>query len=275
MQSCVYFLDAQFHLSLSTKEPMSSIKFVFLACISSFSFGALAQDEAGVSPYRPSVSSPAQLPLAGQLELELGVLRNKADSASRDSLPYLFKLAFNKEWGILIGGESYVATKDEFFHKEKGMGDTSIVLKRAFILNETTAVGLEFGTKLATAKDTIGSGKTDYTLNAILSKDIEKLHFDGNINITHLGLHDEGSSANLMGWAASFSLPIAEGWQAIAEPSGSHQNGQATNTQILTALAYSPNKNMTIDFGVSKGLNKLSHGYSLFAGVVIPIAKLW
>ena len=257
------------------KDAMSSTKFIFVALISLFSFCAIAQDEVGVSPYRPSVSSPAQLPLAGQLELELGVLQNKADNASRESLPYLFKLAFNKEWGILVGGEAYVRTKDEFSHKEKGAGDTSITLKRAVLINETTAFGFEFSTKLPTAKDTIGSGKTDYTFNAIFSKDIEKLHLDGNINVTHLGVHEEGTAANLLGWATSFSLPIAEGWQAIAEPSGSHQNGLPSNTQLLTALAYSPNKQITIDFGVSKGLNKFSHGYSLFAGLVIPIAKLW
>ena len=254
---------------------MSSIKFLLLAFIGLFSFSAIAQDEADVSPYRPSVSAPAQLPLPGQLELELGILYNKADNASRNSLPYLFKLAFNKEWGVLIGGESFVTTKDEFSRKEKGIGDTSIVIKRAFILNETTVVGLELGTKFATAKETLGSGKTDFTLNAILSQVIEKLHFDGNINITQLGLHEEGISSKLLGWAASFSLPIADGWQAIAEPSGSHQNGQASSTQLLTALAYSPNKNISIDFGVSKSLNKLSRGYSLFAGLVIPIAKLW
>lgn len=254
---------------------MSLIKFLGFALISLCSLSAAAQDETGVAPYRPSVSSPAQLPLAGQLELELGILRNKSDGTSRDSQPYLFKLAFNKEWGLLIGGESYVSSRDEFAHKEKGIGDTSIVLKRAFILDETTAAGFEFGTKLATAKETIGSGKTDLIINAILSKDIEKLHFDGNLNVTRLGLHEEGISTNVLGWAASFSLPIAEGWQAIAESSGSHQNGQPSNTQILTALAYSPNKNLTIDFGVAKGLNKSSHGYSLFAGMVIPVAKLW
>ncbi len=259
----------------SSKVNMSSIKFLSIALISFLSLSVFAQDEAGVSPYRPSVSSPAQLPLAGQLELELGVLRNKTDNTSRDSQPYLFKLALNKEWGILIGGESYVSSRDEFAHKENGVGDTSIVLKRAFILDDNTAMGLEFGTKLATAKDTIGSGKTDYTVNAILSKDIEKLHFDGNLNITRLGLREEGASTNLLGWAASFSLPIADKWQAVAEPSGLHQQGKPTSTQILTALAYSPNKELTIDFGIAKGLNKSSQGYTLFAGLVIPVAKLW
>ena len=254
---------------------MSSIKFLGFALLSCFSQSVFAQDEAGVSPYRPSVSSPAQLPLAGQLELELGVLRNKTDNTSRDSTPYLFKLAFNKEWGILIGGESYVATRDEIAHKEKGVGDTSIVLKRAFILDDRTAMGLEFGTKLATAKDTIGSGKTDYTVNGILSKDLGALHFDGNLNLTHLGLHEEGAATNLLGWAASFSLPLADKWQVIGEPSGTHQNGKPSSTQILTALAYSPSKKLTIDFGVSKGLNKTSQGYAIFAGLVMPIAQLW
>ncbi|MES2046906.1 MAG: transporter [Pseudomonadota bacterium] len=254
---------------------MSPIKFLTFALASLFSFSVFAQDETGVSPYRPSVSSPAQLPLAGQLEFELGVLRNKTDNERRDSLPYLFKLAMNTEWGILIGGESYVSSSDEFAHKERGIGDTSIVLKRAFILDDSTAMGLEFGTKLATAKDTIGSGKTDYTVNAILSKDIEKLHFDGNLNITRLGLHEDAAARNLLGWAASFSYPLADKWQVIGEPSGSHQNGKASSTQILTALAYSPNKQMTIDFGIAKGLNKTSLGYSLFAGLVLPVAKLW
>lgn len=121
---------------------MSSIKFLGIALISIFSASTFAQDEPGVSPYRPSVSAPAQLPLAGQQEFELGILSNKTDNAKRDSLPYLFKLAFNKEWGILIGGESYVANRDEFARKEKGVGDTSVVLKRAFILDDDTAMGL-------------------------------------------------------------------------------------------------------------------------------------
>lgn len=254
---------------------MFSSKIFGIALISLSSLSAFAQDESGVSPYRPSVSSPAQLPLAGQLELELGVLRNKTDETSRDSQPYLFKLAFNKEWGILIGGESYMSSKDEFGHKEQGVGDTAIVLKRAFIIDDNTALGLEFGTKLATAKDSIGSGKTDYSINAILSKDIDKLHLDGNLNVTRLGLREAGASTNVLGWAASLSLPLADQWQVVAEPSGTHQNGKASSTQILAALAYSPSKKLTVDFGIAKGLNNTSQGYTLFAGLVIPVAKLW
>ena len=48
------------------------------------------------------------MPLAGQLEFELGGLRVRADDSKRRSMPYQFKLAFSKEWGLLIGGEARV-----------------------------------------------------------------------------------------------------------------------------------------------------------------------
>ena len=47
---------------------------------------AVAADDA-ITPYRPSVSNSAQLPLPGQLELELGGLHAKSGDARRDTLP--------------------------------------------------------------------------------------------------------------------------------------------------------------------------------------------
>ena len=57
-----------------------------------------AQDGPPITPYRPSVSSPAQLPAPGQLEFELGGLSTKTDDDRRASLPYTFKLGFNEQW---------------------------------------------------------------------------------------------------------------------------------------------------------------------------------
>lgn len=253
---------------------MLPIKLTGLALAALLAQMAYADEEAGVTPYRPSVSSPAQLPLAGQLELELGVLRNKMDDARRDSLPYQFKLAFDKEWGILIGGEARVTSKDVGY-SQKGAGDTTLVIKRAFLIDDTTAFGLELGSKLATAKQTIGSGKTDYSLNAVFSQEIDKLHMDANVNVTRLGLQEYGVSRTALGIATSFSMPLNDQWQAIVEPSGLRQSGKPASAQLLAALAYSPNRNLTLDIGLAKGLNKTSQTYSLFAGLVMPIAKLW
>jgi hypothetical protein len=98
-----------------------------------------AQDGPPITPYRPSVSSPAQLPAAGQLELELGGLSSKSDDGRRNSLPYTFKLGFNEQWGVVLSGEGYVSAPDDGGQRVHGFGDTVFVLKRAFIVDDATA----------------------------------------------------------------------------------------------------------------------------------------
>ncbi len=88
---------------------MSSLRLPLL-CFSLLSLAPLAQAQEGdpVLPYRPSVASPAQLPVPGQLEFEAGGLLSKTDDTRRASLPYTFKLAFTPEWGVLLEGEGFV-----------------------------------------------------------------------------------------------------------------------------------------------------------------------
>lgn len=50
-----------------------------------------AAEEPSATPYRPTVSNPADLPLPGWLEFEAGGLRTRGgELARRDSFPYLF-----------------------------------------------------------------------------------------------------------------------------------------------------------------------------------------
>ena len=60
-----------------------------------------------------------------------------------------------------------------------------------------------------------------------------------------------------------------------AELSGTRRNGAASTAQWLAAATYSPSKRLSIDFGVAKGMNPASQDWSVFSGVVMPIAKLW
>ncbi|MBS0308742.1 MAG: transporter [Proteobacteria bacterium] len=234
-----------------------------------------AQEEEPITPYRPSVSSPAQLPAPGQLEFELGGLAGRSSGQRRDSLPYQFKLAFTPQWGVLLGGEALVSSRDDAGNRARGFGDTTLVLKRAFLIDDATAFGLEFGMKIPTARDDIGSGKADYSINGIYSRDMGKLHMDANLNLTRLGLVDEGTGRTQTGLSASFSTPLSEHWGATAELSGTRRAAADSTAQALLAAAYSPSKYLTIDFGVLKGLNSASPNWSYFAGLVFPIAKLW
>ncbi|MES2160906.1 MAG: transporter [Pseudomonadota bacterium] len=235
----------------------------------------LAEDGPPITPYRPSVSSPAQLPAAGQLELELGGLSSKSDDGRRNSLPYALKLGFNEQWGIVLGGEAYVSAPDGSGGHARGIGDTLFVLKRAFVLDEGSALGLELGAKAPTARDSIGSGRADYSLNGIYSRDMGSVHMDANLNATRLGAYDAGSGRVQTGLSASFSSPVNEQWGVTGEWSGTRRSGAASTAQVLVALSYSPSKRLTVDVGAAHGLNSASPNWAFFSGVVLPLAQLW
>ena len=237
---------------------------------------AAAADEAfePITPYRPSVSSPAQLPAAGQVEFEFGGLRQRADDAHRSSTPYLFKLAFTKEWGLLLGGEAHVWQRDGD-DRAQGLGDTTLTLKRAWIVDDASAFGMEFGVKLPTANDRVGSGKTDWSLNTIYSRDFGAVHMDANLNALRLGLVDAGTARTQLGASASFSTALSEHWGVTGELSGTRRSGVEHGTQVLSALTWSPSKLLTFDIGAARATNPKPATTSIFAGVVFPLAKLW
>ena len=231
-------------------------------------------DVDAITPYRPSVSSPAQLPVPGQLEMELGGLHARSDDARRSSLPYAVKLAFSKEWGVVVGGEAHVWAHDDS-GRAQGLGDTTLVLKRAWLVDDATAFGMELGVKAPTADDRIGSGRADYTLNTIFSRDIGPVHMDANLNATRLGVADDGTGRTQFGASASFSGAVSEHWGLTGELSGTHRAGAPNGTQWLGAVTYSPSKRLTFDIGVARAFRPTPATTQVFAGVVFPITKLW
>ncbi len=259
----------------SRKKCMQFCARLHVACIVAIVAAApvLADDGPPVTPYRPSVASPAQLPAPGQLELEVGGLSEKTDNGRSNRLPYQLKLAFSEEWGVLLGGDALVSARDDDGDRHSGFGDTTVTLKRAFLIDDATGFGIEFTAKAPTAKDSLGSGKSDYTLNGIFSKDVGDVHMDLNLNATRLGAIDPGTGRTQAGWASSFSTPISEKWTATGELSGTHQSGTRNTALALAALTYSPTPRMAIDFGVAKGLNSASQDWSFFTGIVVPIAN--
>ena len=238
---------------------------------------ARADDSTSVTPYRPSVSTPAALSAPGWLEVEAGVQSSRADDpARRESLPYTLKLAFTPDWGIRIGGDAVVHQVGADDSSVRGGGNTTVVLKRRFALNDASAFGLESGAKLPTARAGLGSGHTDIGLNGIYSTDFgDNWHTDINLLATRLGGADSGVSRWQNGWAAALSRNVTERWGVVGEFSGTHQGGNASTTQALVAASYSVSKGVTLDIGVSKGLNAASGSWSMFSGVTFLAAHLF
>jgi len=241
------------------------------------SAAAWADDPPTVTPYRPSVSTPAALSAPGWLEMEVGVQSSRAaDPVLRQSLPYTVKLAFTPDWGLRVGGDALVHQRDADGSTLSGGGDTSIVVKRRLAVSEASAFGLELGANFPSARTGIGSGHTDVGLNGIYSSDLaENWHVDINLSATHLGGVDPGTSAWRRGWAAALSRNLNDKWGVVGELSGTRQGANASTSQALIATSYSVSRAMTLDLGVSKGLNTASGGWSVFSGVTFLAAPLF
>ncbi len=228
--------------------------------------GDTSSDTPAVTPYRPSVSTPAALSAPGWLEGEVGGQNTKGGDSSRQvSMPYTLKLAFTPDWGVRIGGNAFVRNTDSDGNRTTGFGDTAVVLKRRFAINDSSAFGLEAGANMPTAKTGLGSGKADYSLNGIYSADLGEFHTDLNLNITRQGATDSAYSRYQKGWAAALSHGIGDDWGIVGEFSGVRQPGLASTSQFLLAGNYNVSRSLVLDAGMSYGLNKASPDWSVFA----------
>lgn len=231
------------------------------------------------TPYRPSVSTPAALSAPGWLEVEAGGLRGRSadDPQRRSSLPYTLKLAFTPDWGLRLGGDAWVQERDADGTTRRGGGDTTLVAKRRFALDEAQALGLELGLKLPTAAAGLGSGHTDWNLNGIWSRDFAGgWHVDANLAATRLGGDPgPGSSRWQRALAVAASHALDERWSAVGELSATAQPGTAHTAQALFAASYALGPSIVLDAGASKGLNRASGGWSVFAGLSFVAVRLF
>jgi hypothetical protein len=259
------------------RRPRSFLLRLLAALLLACSVAAHADEAPTVTPYRPSVSAPAQLSAPGWLEVELGLQRSRADDPQRrDTLPYALKLAFTPDWGIRLQGDAVVREQAADGRSLRGAGDTSVVLKRRFAVDDASAFGLEAGVKFATARTGLGSGHTDAGLTGIYSSDFApKWHVDVNLSATHLGGVDAGESAWQRAWAAAVSRNLTDQWSVVGELSGTQRGGAGRTSQALMAASYSVSPGLTVDAGVSKGLSAASGGWSVFTGLTFLAARLF
>ncbi|MEO7055205.1 MAG: transporter [Caldimonas sp.] len=235
-------------------------------------------DEAAAVPYRPSVSTPAALSRPGWIEVEAGLQhQHDGGGARRDSAPVTLKLAFTPDWGIRVGGDAWVRTRDGAGGRDSGVGDTGIVVKRRFAVDDAQAFGLEAGVVVPTARHGAGSGsgKPDYGVNAIYSADFGAWHTDLNIVATRLGAVAPDAGRTQWLGAASLSHALDERWGAVAEISATRQRGQADTLQLLTALSYNVSKRLVLDAGAARSLRSGAPVWSAFAGFTWLAARLF
>jgi hypothetical protein len=249
-----------------SSAPLQALAVLVCAAIAAASARA---EEVAVTPYRPSVSTPAALSAPGWLEIEAGLQRQTpGDGTHRDSLPVTLKLALSPDWGIRVGGDAVVRTVEDGA-TATGRGDAGFVLKRRFAIDEKSAWGLEVGT----GRD---AGHTDYSLNGIFSADFaERWHTDVNFLLTRLGAPDMGTARVQKLWAAALSETLTPQWGWVGEFSGTQQAGADSTAQFLLAASFSPAPSATLDFGFARGIGAAAPRWTLFLGGTFLAAQLF
>jgi hypothetical protein len=230
-----------------------------------------AEETPSVTPYRPTVSNPAELSAPGWLELEMGWKREKNDETNT-TVPYLLKYAFTPDWGLLIGGDAYVRNVDAQGKVLSGFGETEFLVKHRIPINHIATGGVELGVRAPTAKKGLGSDKADYLVNAILSLDVPALHVDINAGPNWLGVHDTGTGRDELDWSIAASRTVGR-WNLDAEFSGAHRSGVPDASQFLVAAAYGFSPRLVVDFGSAFGLGQ-EHRRSVFAGATVLLGRL-
>ncbi len=235
----------------------------------------VSAEEVSVTPYRPTVTNSATLSAPGWVELETGVItQNNKDGSKQQALVYLTKLAFTPDFGVLIGGDAYAAQTDANNNRISGVGDTMLLLKHHFVMNEDAALGCEYGFKAPTAATGFGSGKSDLVLNGIYSRNIRGHSLDVNMNIAKLGDAMANESAYEYGWSGTLFRPIDDKWGVMVELSGTARKGFLPANQWLLASSYALSNKVVLDAGLSAGINGVSHRVALFGGVSMLLGKI-
>lgn len=249
------------------------------ALLPALASAAAAEEEPAAVPYRPSVSTPAALTAPGWLEIEAGFLhQHAAEGDRRESVPVTFKLAFTPDWGVRVGADAWVRQRDASGSSSSGYGDTGVVLKRHFAVDEGSAFGLEAGAVFATARHGLGtgSGRTDLGINAIYSADFANVwHTDLNLSATRLGNADAGSGRVQWLGAAALSRSLGERWGIVGEFSGTHQSGNENTRQLLVAASYNVSKRLVLDAGVTRSLRSGATAWSAFTGFTWLATRLF
>ena len=246
-----------------------------LLLIASLAFDqARAEDEPSATPYRPTISNPADLSAPGYVEFEAGLQRILgADDTRRDSVPYLFKYAFSDTSGILLGGDAHIAQTFPGRSSLNGLGDTFLEWKQRFPLSADTALGFEAGFQSPTSRSGLGDSKTNYLFNAILSSNFGTNHIDLNAGVVRIGDAIPGTSRLQQTWAASVSRPFNEQLGVALELAGTHQTNAGSTSELLAAINYNVSPRLVFDTGFAYQLNHAAHDRTFFAGVTWLIGK--
>ena len=221
---------------------------------------------------RPLTTDDAWTVEKGEFQLEAGFDALRQDNHDREYSPSLtltYGLLERMDLGI---GSGYVFSHPKEGERENGMADTEIKLKYRWIdeKNWRPAFAVSGILKIPTASESkgLGSGQTDFGINAILTKNLSKkwvVHL--NLGYTFIG---EDHVNNELNYSLAAQFLLTEKWALVGEIVGVNNfNGRHGDDPFsgLIGTYYSITDKIIWDAGLEIGMNKAAPGVRLTTGL--------
>ena len=232
-------------------------------------------------PSRPTVTSATDTTQCGVAELEYGLERQwPGGGANRDDLSggLRFGLTPNLDFHWSSSDFLHVMNGDG---NRTGFGDTWLGLRYRFLgqTKHRPALGLFYTTKVPTASVALGlgSGRVDYAISFLASKDVHRFHFDFNViellagRPSGLGLdHDTGFA--LASW-----LPVGKRLSVVVEPYGYTLLNQSSPAfaSAMAGCNYKVTPRLYLDTGLDLGITHSAPHKRVYVGVTYALANLY
>lgn len=221
---------------------------------------------------RPLTTDDAWTVGKGEFQLEAGFNAFRQDSRDKEynpSLTLTYGLLERMDLGI---GSGYVFSHPKEEERENGMADTEIKLKYRLMdeKNWTPAFTVSGILKIPTASESkgLGSGQTDFGINAILTKSLSKkwaVHL--NLGYTFIG---EDHVNNELNYSMAVQFFLTEKWALVGEVVGGNNfNGRHGDDPFsgLIGTYYSITDKIIWDAGVEIGMNQAAPDVRLTTGL--------
>jgi hypothetical protein len=206
---------------------------------------------------RPLTTDDAGTVEKGKFQFETGFDFTRQDNHDREISPSLtisYGLLEKMDTGI---GNGYLIVRPKEGENEKGLGDTELKLKYR-LLDERgwmPSFAVTGNLKIPTASESkgLGSGKTDFGINTIVTKNLSKrwvIHL--NFGYTFLGEHEVNDEFN---YSAAAQFILSDKWALVGEIVGVNNfNGRKGDDLIsgLLGTYYLISENVVWDAGVER-----------------------
>ncbi len=223
---------------------------------------------------RPLTTDDAGTVEKGKFQLEVGfdfTRHGNHDKELGPSMTLTYGLFERMDVGI---GSGYLFVHPSEGKKEKGFVDTELKLKYRWIDEKdwSPAFATTGRIKFPTASETkgLGSGKTDFSINTILTKNLGKrlvLHLD--LGYTIIG---EKYGNNEFNYSLAAQFVLTDKWALVGEVVAVNNfNGRHGDDPLsgLMGAYYLITDNIVWDAGVEIGMNKAAPDFRLTTGLTL------